>query len=430
MKTKNIRQATVKALTLADEHDRIFAKLRVAKGTPKERSSFQQDHKDVVAWMKSIGYGPEITPNISEDERASRMFQADVIEDKLIANAEDGRPSNPFDVLRWEGLRGKLGKLPAPSLSEAVIYYLIEKNDKNRRREADYKVKFAREVNRYADDLIASMGKDRALDQIVRADGKAYVSYLEKKGLAPASINKALRTVNTVFNYVNTEQELGLINRLKGMTVDDAVDDEDKRRSFTMKEMKAYLKAADSSKDEIRLLIHLTSYTGTRHKELRGLRVDDFQLGDAVPHIRLRPYADRNLKTNNSRRRVPLVGGGLRAAMEAIAVAKADGRGAPESLVFNEYQGVNGGNALSAILSKIIRERMKIADKLLTPYSTRHTMEDLLRAVETPRDIATAILGHGNKSDVSEAYGDGYNLPLLARYMTLAIERLEAPVVS
>ena len=118
--------------------------------------------------------------------------------------------------------------------------------------------------------------------------------------------------------------------------------------------------------------------------------------------------------------------GGLRAASEAIAIATADGRGNPESLVFKDYQGVNGGNALSAILSKIIRERMKIADKLLTPYSTRHTMEDLLRAVETPRDISAAILGHGDKSDIAAAYGDGYDLSLLAKYMTLAVERLEA----
>ena len=108
------------------------------------------------------------------------------------------------------------------------------------------------------------------------------------------------------------------------MTVEDAVDEEDKRRSFTKKEMNAYLLAADSSKDEIRLLIHLTSYTGTRHKELRGLRVDDFQLNAAVPHIRLRPYADRKLKTANSRRCVPLVAGGLRAASEAIAIATAE----------------------------------------------------------------------------------------------------------
>ena len=239
LKTKDRRQATIKAMMLADEHDRIFAKLRVEKVAPKVRRTPQQDYNDAIAWLKSNGYGAEITPNLSEDEWEKRMSHANFIEDKLKNNAEAGKTSNPFDVLVWKGLRGDLGKLPMPSFSEAVTYYLIEKNDSNRRREADYKVKFARETNRYADDLIASMGKDTPLDQINRSDGKAYVSYLEKKGLAPATINKALRTVNTIFNYVNAEQELGLVNRLKGMTIVDAVDEEDKRRSFTMVEMKA-----------------------------------------------------------------------------------------------------------------------------------------------------------------------------------------------
>ena len=426
LKTKDKREATIKALLLAESHDRLFAKLRLSDVAFGKYTSPQQDYNDVATWLKGNGYGLDITNLTTEEEFQSRITDACFFEDRMQADSESGNTGKPLDELIRDGLVHGLGKLPSPSISEATAYYLREKNDKNRRRETDYKVKFARETNRYVDDLLSSMGKDTQLDKITRSDGKAFVGYLEKKGLAPATINKALRTINTIFNYVNMEHELGLINRLKGMTIDDEVDEEDKRRSFTMQEIKGYLMAAEASKDEIRLLIHLTSYTGTRHKELRGLRVDDFQLGDPVPHIRLRPYADRNLKTNNSRRCVPLVAGGLRAAMEAIAVAKADGRGAPDSLVFTGYQGVNGGNALSAILSKIIRERMGIADKLLTPYSTRHTMEDLLRAVETPRDIATAILGHGNKSDVSEAYGDGYNLTVLARYMALAVEPLEA----
>ena len=426
LKTKDYRQAVIKASLLAVEHDRLFAKLKPSVADLKRLRSPQQDYKDAIGWLKSNGYGPDFPPDMSDEVWEERMMHASFIEEQQEADAGQGKPPTPFNSLIRDGLRGDLGKPPTPSFSEATAYYLKEKNEKNRRREPDYKLKFARETNRYADDLLASMGEDKALDKIMRADGKDFVSYLEKKGLSPATVNKGLRTVNTILNYVNTEQELELVNRLKGMTVEDAIDEEDKRRSFTKKEMNAYLLAADSSKDEIRLLIHLTSYTGTRHKELRGLRVDDFQLNAAVPHIRLRPYADRKLKTTNSRRCVPLVAGGLRAASEAIAIATADGRGNPESLVFKDYQGVNGGNALSAILSKIIRERMKIADKLLTPYSTRHTMEDLLRAVETPRDISAAILGHGDKSDIAAAYGDGYDLSLLAKYMTLAVERLEA----
>ena len=426
LKTKQHRQAVMKASMLADEHDRVFAKLKLMASPKDGQRSPQRDYCDAIAWLKSNGYGADITPDTPDEVWEARMAHASLIDEQQDANAGEGSPSSSFDSLIRDGLRGKLGSIPMPSFSEAVVYYLREKNEKNPRREVDAKIKFQQATNRYADYLLAAMGQDKALDKLTRADGRDLIGFFAKKKVGAATVNKALRTVNTIFNYVNMEQELGLTNRLKGMNVDDPVDNEDKRRSFTMKEMRGYLTAGNASKDEIRLLIHLTSYTGTRHKELRGLRVDDFQLSASVPHIRLRPYADRKLKTANSRRCVPLVAGGLRAAMEAIAVAKADGRGAPESLVFKGYQGVNGGNALSAILSKIIRERMGISDKLLTPYSTRHTMEDLLRAVETPRDISAALLGHGDKSDIAAAYGDGYDLNLLAKYMAMAIERMEA----
>lgn len=95
-----------------------------------------------------------------------------------------GRGSHPRPSIPHPGvLRGDLGKPPTPSFSETTAYYLKEKNENNRRREPDYKLKFARETNRYADDLLPSMGEDKALDKIMRADGKDFVSYLDKKGL-------------------------------------------------------------------------------------------------------------------------------------------------------------------------------------------------------------------------------------------------------
>jgi hypothetical protein len=64
--------------------------------------------------------------------------------------------------------------------------------------------------------------------------------------------------------------------------------------------------------------------------------------------------------------------------------------------------------------------------RFATQVGHRISVEPNILELETPRDIASAILGHGDKSDIAAAYGDGYDLSLLAKYMALAVARLEA----
>ena len=66
--------------------------------------------------------------------------------------------------------------------------------------------------------------------------------------------------------------------------------------------------------DDIRWLVALISDTGMRLSGAVGLRQHDLKLDHEVPHVALVPYATRRLKTDSSKRVIPLVGASLWAA--------------------------------------------------------------------------------------------------------------------
>ena len=67
LKTKDYRHAVIKASLLANEHDRLFAKLKPSVADLKRLCSPQQDYNDVIGWLKSNGYGPDITPDMPDE---------------------------------------------------------------------------------------------------------------------------------------------------------------------------------------------------------------------------------------------------------------------------------------------------------------------------------------------------------------------------
>ena len=59
--------------------------------------------------------------------------------------------------------------------------------------------------------------------------------------------------------------------------------------------------------DDNRWLIALISDTGMRLSEAAGLHVKDISVNSDIPHVNLRAYPWRPLKTKSSERQIPLL---------------------------------------------------------------------------------------------------------------------------
>jgi hypothetical protein len=62
---------------------------------------------------------------------------------------------------------------------------------------------------------------------------------------------------------------------------------------------------------------------------------------------------------------------------------------------------------LSQNLRNIIRKQMKVEDRRLVPYSTRHTLKDKMRTLRTPLMYQLDIMGQQKGNEIADGYGDG-----------------------
>lgn len=130
--------------------------------------------------------------------------------------------------------------------------------------------------------------------------------------------------------------------------------------------------------EEARRVIYVVADTGLRPSEVVNLTAATIHLDHAVPHVSIEPDG-RQMKTDDSRRTVPLVG-------VALAAMKKQPEGFPR------YRDKSAG--LSALVNR------HLTDKELRPtprhslYSLRHCFEDRLTAIEAPEKLIAALMGH------------------------------------
>jgi hypothetical protein len=124
--------------------------------------------------------------------------------------------------------------------------------------------------------------------------------------------------------------------------------------------------------------INLIVETGLRLSEAINLSRATIRLGVAVPHICIAPEG-RNIKTDKSRREIPLVGVALLAMR-----AQPDG--------FPRYR--DKADVLSALVNKALDSRGLRPQLGQSLYSLRHTFEDRLTAVDAPDKIIACLMGY------------------------------------
>jgi integrase len=261
-------------------------------------------------------------------------------------------------------------------------------------------------------DFMAALRGDKPLDALTRADTNAFRKWwsdrIEREGYSRDTANQQFGILRTMFEGVARANNLDLGTVFNGLRFKP----EDKQRpAFDPDYIAQYLLAPgalDPLNDEARHAFYVTIETGMRPSEICGLNKPLIKLNDAVPHVIVMETSDREIKTKNSRREIPLVGVALKAMQY-----HPDG--------FTRYL-LKPGN-----LSAAINRALEGAGLLPTPehsfYSLRHSFKDRLRAIEPPGELIDMLMGHTSNKP---KYGKGYTLEVKRKWL----QRIALPVPS
>ncbi len=364
-----------------------------------------QVHARTLKWLAKMGYA--VGPAPTDEEAEVRDAHADVIlteHERRLRREPEPEDLSPDDLARVNALRGGVER-PTITIRDALRVYMEERGDAGRNPAEQRRFRLERE--RCVNMLVEVIG-DKPVPDVTRADARAYRDVLSERLKSIASVNKYLRNLRAIFELAIRELELSKANPFDRLQLQDPEAAKDKRDSFTPEELAQVVKASEGGalRDDLKCILHMLTDTGARLGEIVGLERADVVLDAPVPHILIRPNDTRGLKTNNSKRRVPLVGIAAEAAKAALEAAPDTGP------IFPAYSGDRGNTTASASLNKFLRTRAKITDRKLTIHSLRHTFKDRMRNVGISEDVRDYLQGHAN-GKVSADYGEGASLDYL-----------------
>ena len=141
-------------------------------------------------------------------------------------------------------------------------------------------------------------------------DAGEFRDWLFAKGLKRSSVSRNLTIVKAVVNLCIQEEGLGINNPFAKVYIP-SDENHTKRHSLTIDQIKLLQQRCRQQDDSLRWLAALISDTGMRLAEAVGLSKDDLNITDEVPHVVIRKYPWRPLKTSRSERIIPLVGAAL-----------------------------------------------------------------------------------------------------------------------
>jgi len=191
--------------------------------------------------------------------------------------------------------------------------------------------------------------------------------------------NKCIGHVGTMFRAINESKQLNLPSIFERVRIRGGKDNQ--RVAFAPAFVQERILADgmfDDLNAEARRAIYLIVETGLRLSEAINLSRETIRLNAAVPHVCVAPDG-RHIKTDESKREIPLVGVALMAMR-----AQPDG--------FPRYY--DKADVLSALVNKALEARGLRPELGQSLYSLRHTFEDRLTAVDAPDKIIACLMGH------------------------------------
>lgn len=262
--------------------------------------------------------------------------------------------------------------------------------------------------------LIEVMG-DIPAENFSRDHARQFLSAIENGAVKSGTVQRNLNTIKAVFQKAKQENVI-LNNPFEAITAKNLGQDKVERVPFSNEELQDIIKYCVENDDEIRRIILLAAVTGARLGELIGLRKKDCHLNVGTPFISLTPYGKRRLKTLNSVREVPLV------PLAKKVIERQIGNSITEALFPRYCDGIGevapNANGASQTINKWIRKSMHI-DK--TTHSFRHSMNDLLRNANTPKEQRDEICGWGRQT-MNDTYGSGRGREMKLKILKRALK--------
>lgn len=225
---------------------------------------------------------------------------------------------------------------PEPTLGDARKLYLKEHL---RAEDPETDSRVVGLANRVIDAAIAALGRDPALSSITREDARQVRDEMldrvkvTGKGVggkvSAATVSRELSIIAAVINFAKMEFGLSemTMNPFSRLPVERAAKGQGRKASEKRDPLPPEVLAETrkgvlaNASPELALIWRLVEGTGCRIAEVTGLRVADVHVDSDLPHIRIEAHELRRLKTESSRREVPLVGDALKAAKEALRMA-------------------------------------------------------------------------------------------------------------
>ncbi|WP_249140519.1 MULTISPECIES: tyrosine-type recombinase/integrase [Bradyrhizobium] len=311
---------------------------------------------------------------------------------------EDGHADDP------DARAALLGAVPKPAILVSDIFVEYERQvaaemtdmSPNQRR------RWANERKLAVKYLIKVIG-DKPVNRITGEDALDFSDWwrdrVQHGTVSAKTANKGIGNLSRMLKVINRRHRLGLPDVFSGMRLDRVVNRS--REPFDVNFIQNSLLEGGTLmglNPEARRTVFLIAETGLRLSEAINLTRETIQLDCEVPHVQVRPDG-RRMKTEQSRRDIPLVG----VALEAMKLQ-------PNG--FPQYRDKNA--SLSAVLNKFLETRNLRTERKLTIYSLRHSFKDRLIAAEAPDSIIDELMGH---KTYKPKYGRGATLDLKQKWL-------------
>ncbi len=276
---------------------------------------------------------------------------------------------NLQDFVKVSAVMG-LASPPSPTmLSDLVKEYETVCRTANEKFSLDQWERWRRIRHADLDSFMSVIGGDRPLSELARADTLRFRQHwqerIDRKEIRIATANTSLGRIRAMFKAVAVLQQIDRENVFDNLRFKGGVDG--KRSAFSDQVIQDIILAEggfDGMNAEARCILYALVETGLRPSEVCNLDARTIHLDASIPFVEVTDET-RKTKTENSKRKVPLVGVSLMAFQRFPTGFKH--RYPPER-----------GNALSALLNKSLKLRGAANERGLSVYSLRHSFESRL----------------------------------------------------
>lgn len=281
------------------------------------------------------------------------------------------------------------------------------------------------------------MEVNTAFKRLIECNGKLSPAEVEKRhivtfkdwmlvqGRAAATVKKSIGLLSAVFELAVANDKMPA-NPTKGIRLAKPKVEQKSRVPFDAADLSRIFASPVFSQGErpkggkgeaAFWLPYLGLWTGARLEELGQLLVSDVRCEQGNNYLSISddPHSGKRLKSNSSRRRVPMHPDLLRLGFLDYVQQQKD---AGQVRLFPLLSSA-GGRQLTASwsqwFSRYLRETVGIKDRRKVFHSFRHGFKEACRQSGIPKDIHDQLTGHASH-DVGDRYGgESYPLPPLVK---------------